>query len=192
MKKLVILTFLLLATVVSQAQFVDTIAISDVSRAKLITEHDGLKISWWQTCTGTVCTTQTATVTQDFPPTVAGNRVYSLPFPQNATVGTKVYGVRVCNDAGCSPQGTKTVIVTDTAPNPPLSPKIFIAPVTPPPVVMRDDEHINGFRLVSTSPYAKTGTDGKDMGADVVALMKSMCGVRKGQPCTAEELAAIQ
>jgi hypothetical protein len=40
------------------------------------------------------------------------------------------------------------------------------------------------YQLASSSPYAHAGTDGKDLGADVAAVMAATCGVVDGLPCS--------
>lgn len=44
------------------------------------------------------------------------------------------------------------------------------------------------LHLKPESPYNNTGTDNKDLGADIDALNRGLCGVLEGKPCIASSV----
>jgi hypothetical protein len=183
MKKLALVA-LLLCPVLLAAQTTPppTLLISDLTKAKLLWEHDDIGRSYFNTCSSaTTCvTTAVGTIAVGEVPSAAGLKVYEAAFP-TVTVGLRTVGVRACNGSGqCSAQGTLIVNVTDIIPMVPgtLRFKVVKLVEAPPP----DPLGLGRFRLRPDSPYAGGGTDGKDMGPNIDAMIADLCGVVSGNP----------
>jgi hypothetical protein len=155
-----------------------TIPLDKLGDYTLSWDYSTTFVSWWAVCSPTCVTIPAPGPTSVVTPT---GKTYSTGLPVRAA-GSFTLTVKACNDAGCAVSaGVPLIYALSVPPAFPSTP--VVAPKVVPIVFGNGMEDVRGLTLRADSVYKGRGTDGKDMGADVAALLKATCGVRAGRPC---------